>query len=47
MEMGARATQILSQFEEKCGLEYGEFCFQDKGTDEARKEHAKKNCRKT
>ena len=40
--MGARATQILSQFEEKCGLEYGEFCFQDKGTDEARKEHAKK-----
>lgn len=42
MEMGARATQILSQFEEKCGLEYGEFCFQDKGTDEARKEHAKK-----
>lgn len=42
MEIGARATEILSQLEKTCGFEYGEFCFQEKGTDEARKEHAQK-----
>ena len=45
-EMGARATEILSQLEETCGLEYGEFCFQEEGRyDEKhkdREEHAKK-----
>ena len=46
MEMGARATEILSQLEETCGLEYGEFCFQEEGRydDEHkdREDHAKK-----
>ena len=46
MEMGAYSTEILSQLEETCGLEYGEFCFQEEGRyDEKhkdREEHAKK-----
>ena len=45
-EMGAYSTEILSQLEETCGLEYGEFCFQEEGRydDEHkdREEHAKK-----
>ena len=41
-EMGAYSTEILSQLEETCGLEYGEFCFQEEGTEDAREEHAKK-----
>ena len=46
MEMGARTTEILSQLEETCGLEYGEFCFQEEGRYDKkhkdREEHAKK-----
>lgn len=45
-EMGAYSTEILSQLEETCGLEYGEFCFQEEGRyDEKhkdREDHAKK-----
>ena len=45
-EIGAYSTEILSQLEETCGLEYGEFCFQEEGRyDEKhkdREDHAKK-----
>ena len=41
-EMGARAIQILTELEKICNVEYGTFCFQEKGTDEARKAQARK-----
>lgn len=41
-EMGARTTEILTQLEKVCGLDYGTFCFQEEGTDEARKAQAYK-----
>ena len=55
MEMGARTTEILSQLEETCGLEYGEFCFQEEGRYDKKHQllarHARracqKNCRQT
>ncbi len=41
-ERGAHITQILSGFEEVCGVPYGTFYFQKEGTETDRKEQAKK-----